>query len=176
MSENPPVDVGDDLVTLLQANSAALGDAVLTRVRAEVGADVRYNDGYVFQHLLVGPRTVTQLADLLGVSQQAASKQVADLVRRDLATKHRSVNDARAWQVELSRRGLRCVESARRARAEIRAECEDVLGRPRCIALLEALRDFEAQKKLGLDPTFDPLKLGIRNADFWVTRMAPERE
>ena len=36
---------------------------------------------------------------------------------------------------------------------------------------LVALRDYEAQKKQGLDPVFDPLKLGIRNADFWVSRM-----
>lgn len=30
-----------------------------------------------------------------------------------------------------------------------------------------ALRDYERQKKLGLDPTFDPVALGIKNADFW---------
>lgn len=33
---------------------------------------------------------------------------------------------------------------------------------------LLALRDYEEQQKMGLDPTFDPLKLGIRNADFWI--------
>ncbi|WP_368561642.1 alanine/glycine:cation symporter family protein [Pseudoxanthomonas sp. UTMC 1351] len=32
---------------------------------------------------------------------------------------------------------------------------------------LLALRDYERQKKLGLDPTFDPEALGIKNADFW---------
>ena len=35
---------------------------------------------------------------------------------------------------------------------------------------LIALRDYERQKKLGLDPTFDPDALGIRNADFWKTK------
>ena len=30
-----------------------------------------------------------------------------------------------------------------------------------------ALKDYESQKKLGLDPVFDPKKLGIKNADFW---------
>ena len=35
---------------------------------------------------------------------------------------------------------------------------------------LAALRDYERQKKLGLDPTFDPQALGIRNADFWNPR------
>lgn len=39
---------------------------------------------------------------------------------------------------------------------------------------LLALRDYEEQKKQGLDPTFDPLKLEIRNADFWAGRA--ERE
>ncbi|MCX7556514.1 alanine/glycine:cation symporter family protein [Xanthomonadaceae bacterium JHOS43] len=32
---------------------------------------------------------------------------------------------------------------------------------------LACLRDFEAQKKAGKDPTFDPDALGIRNAGFW---------
>lgn len=32
---------------------------------------------------------------------------------------------------------------------------------------LLSLRDYEKQKKAGLDPTFDPEALGIRNADFW---------
>ena len=30
-----------------------------------------------------------------------------------------------------------------------------------------ALKDYERQRKLGLDPVFDPQALGIKNADFW---------
>ncbi|PSJ37168.1 alanine/glycine:cation symporter family protein [Zobellella taiwanensis] len=33
---------------------------------------------------------------------------------------------------------------------------------------LIALKDYEEQKAKGLDPTFDPVKLGIKNADHWV--------
>jgi AGCS family alanine or glycine:cation symporter len=33
-----------------------------------------------------------------------------------------------------------------------------------------ALRDYERQKKQGLDPVFDPEALGIKNADFWKKR------
>ena len=44
-----------------------------------------------------------------------------------------------------------------------------ILQRP---ALL-ALKDYEAQKRAGAKPTFDPDKLGIRNADFW---RVPARE
>ncbi|WP_096200696.1 alanine/glycine:cation symporter family protein [Bacillus sp. FJAT-45350] len=32
---------------------------------------------------------------------------------------------------------------------------------------LNALKDYESQKKQGLDPQFDPKKLGIKNADYW---------
>ncbi|RQW76653.1 alanine:cation symporter family protein [Lysinibacillus composti] len=35
---------------------------------------------------------------------------------------------------------------------------------------LLALKDYEQQKAQGLDPQFDPEKLGIKNADFWVER------
>ncbi|HMN46130.1 MAG TPA: alanine/glycine:cation symporter family protein [Povalibacter sp.] len=48
-----------------------------------------------------------------------------------------------------------------------------IIQRP---ALL-ALKDYEAQKKAGLDPTFDPDKLGIANADLWkeIGRNTPSR-
>ena len=35
---------------------------------------------------------------------------------------------------------------------------------------LLALRDYERQRKLGLEPIFDPDALGIRNAEFWRRR------
>ncbi|WP_170008500.1 alanine/glycine:cation symporter family protein [Bacillus fonticola] len=40
---------------------------------------------------------------------------------------------------------------------------------------LTALKDYEAQKKQGLDPVFDPEKLGIDNADYWVERKKEEK-
>ncbi len=33
---------------------------------------------------------------------------------------------------------------------------------------IAALRDYERQKKMGLDPVFDPVKLNISNAEFWT--------
>ncbi|MGO2586087.1 MAG: alanine/glycine:cation symporter family protein [Brachybacterium tyrofermentans] len=35
---------------------------------------------------------------------------------------------------------------------------------------LKALKDYRQQKKQGLDPQFDPRKLGIKNAEFWELR------
>ncbi|MEI8409547.1 MULTISPECIES: helix-turn-helix domain-containing protein [unclassified Kribbella] len=36
----------------------------------------------MYQHLVGGPVTISTLAELLGVTQQAASKTVADLEKR----------------------------------------------------------------------------------------------
>ena len=42
------------------------------------------------------------------------------------------------------------------------------MGRP----ALKALKDYEAQRKAGVtDYTFDPQKLGIKNADFWENKL-----
>jgi len=41
---------------------------------------------------------------------------------------------------------------------------------------LIALKDYERQKKLGKDPTFDPVALGITNADFWQKNAVPQGE
>jgi hypothetical protein len=35
---------------------------------------------------------------------------------------------------------------------------------------MQALKDYEAQKKAGKDPTFDPGALGIKNATLWSER------
>jgi AGCS family alanine or glycine:cation symporter len=39
---------------------------------------------------------------------------------------------------------------------------------------IQALKDYEAQKKAGKDPTFDPEALGIRNATLWSERLRPK--
>ncbi|SNS60135.1 alanine or glycine:cation symporter, AGCS family [Anaerovirgula multivorans] len=45
---------------------------------------------------------------------------------------------------------------------------------------IATLRDYEAQKSQGLDPVFDPAKLGIKNAELWnkinAKRKAPKAE
>lgn len=39
---------------------------------------------------------------------------------------------------------------------------------------LKVLKDYEDQKKEGKDPVFDPVKLGIKDADFWKQEYKPE--
>lgn len=41
---------------------------------------------------------------------------------------------------------------------------------------LRALKDYQAQKKAGLDPVFDPEKLGIRHAEQWHHNALPQEK
>jgi alanine or glycine:cation symporter, AGCS family len=41
---------------------------------------------------------------------------------------------------------------------------------------LIALKDYEAQKKQGLDPVFNSKKLGIKNAEYWEEEYKPQEE
>jgi AGCS family alanine or glycine:cation symporter len=41
---------------------------------------------------------------------------------------------------------------------------------------LRALKDYENQKKQGLDPVFDPIVVGIKDADFWILKAKNDQE
>lgn len=133
-------EFGDDLVLLVQACAAAFGDRVLAHVRSEAGDSVRFSDGYVFQHLVHGPLSVTELASQLGVSQQAASKQAADLELRGLVERRMDPNDGRAKLVDLSDLGWRAVEAGRVARGDVQADITAMLGPGVAVSMMKSLR------------------------------------
>ena len=91
--------------------------------------DLRFADGVVFQHLVAGPRTIGALAERLGVSQQAASKAVADLERRGYVRREADPGDGRARLVALTARGDAAIEAGRRHRAAVEAELAAGSGR-----------------------------------------------
>src|SRR4051794_15821912 len=64
--------------------------------------DVRFSHGFVFQHLLDGERTIGELADLMQVTQQAASKVVAELEGKALVERVDDTADARIRKVRMS--------------------------------------------------------------------------
>ncbi|QFZ24072.1 MarR family transcriptional regulator [Saccharothrix syringae] len=89
---------------------------------------VRTVHGYVFQHLLVGPVRVTDLADLLGMTAQGASKVVAEMERVGYAVRRPDPHDSRVRLVEMTPRGHEAVAAGRAARAEVTAELLAGLG------------------------------------------------
>lgn len=130
----------DDPTLLLAAASNGVNERVV-RYMVEAGFDdVRPVHGYVFQHLLPGPKTIGELADLLGVTQQGASKSVAELERLGYVAREVVEGDRRVRQVHLTARGQAAIDAGRAARATVRADLEELLGARGEAALLRALR------------------------------------
>jgi DNA-binding MarR family transcriptional regulator len=79
---------------------------------------VRESHGYVIQHLIESERTITELARRMEVTQQAASKMVAELIHLGIVEAIPG-KDRRARRICLSQRGWHCVQFGRRARTRI---------------------------------------------------------
>jgi DNA-binding MarR family transcriptional regulator len=104
-----------DLGQLALFAGLALGDEILRELQ-RTAPRVRFAHGVVFQHLVNGPRSIQELARLLEVTQQAASKRVAELVRLGFVTARADPADKRARVIALSSRGRALIEAARAAR------------------------------------------------------------
>jgi len=124
--EFDPADADLSLASLFAG--WALADELQRRLAEEGFADSRFADGVVFQHLVAGPVTISTLAEKLGVTQQAASKTVADLWIRRYVSRQPDPADARARQVLLTERGEAVIAAARKHRAAIDAELRKALG------------------------------------------------
>ena len=109
----------------------ALADEVQRRIAADGLDDLRMADGVVFQHLVPGPQPIGELAARLGVSQQAASKSVADLERRGYVRREADPADGRTRRAALTARGEAAIAAGRRHRAAVEAELAERLGAER---------------------------------------------
>lgn len=117
-----------DLATLAWLSGSAANEHLLRVLRGSKNAKVRNAHGYVFQHLLAGPRTVGELAELLGVTQQAASKVVVELEGLGYVERQEDPADKRIRRVSLTRRGTAVVERGRAARADLEARLLQAVG------------------------------------------------
>jgi DNA-binding MarR family transcriptional regulator len=120
----PPLDLSSALTLL--------GDAVSrVVVQALEGTGLRHGHGYLVQRLLVAPATATELANDLGITQQAVSKTIKELL--DLGHLETVPNsaDRRRRPVRLTSRGIQAVERARAARAEVESQLHAALGQER---------------------------------------------
>src|SRR5262245_21247213 len=111
-----PNELAQLALTQIAFSVGALANSwILEELQRAGFAGVRQSHGQLIQHLIDGPRAVGELASLLGVSQQAVSKSVAEL---DAAGVLESVacDDARVRRVRLSARGERAVQLGRKLR------------------------------------------------------------
>jgi len=116
-----------------ERTSAALADAGF--------GDLRFSHGFLIQHLVLTSRTVTDLAALQGVSVQAVSKVVKELVGMGYLVLEPDPNDGRARQVTLTPRARQAVDAGRVARTALDDDLRTALGARRHQQLHRSLVD-----------------------------------
>ena len=157
MSEVEPHSL--DLATLSWLAGSAANEFLLAAIRAAGHPQLRISHGYVFQLLIGGPKNIGVLAQELGVTQQAASKVVAELTAFGYLTALPSPKDRRIRQIALSKGGEDAVMAARAARAGLDArlratiDAETIAGAQRALtALLEATGGMETTRHRRVRP------------------------
>ncbi|WP_328840039.1 MarR family winged helix-turn-helix transcriptional regulator [Streptomyces europaeiscabiei] len=92
------------------------------------GFEGRPSYGFAFTRLAPDGATVTDLAAHLGVTKQAASQLVDELVRKGYVERRPHPGDARARLVVLTERGWACTRAAEEVAAEVVAGWAESLG------------------------------------------------
>ena len=149
MSDNGYEIEGADLPLAALFAGWAMADEVQRRIADDGMGDLRLADGVVFQHLVPGPIAIGALAERLGVTQQAASKAVADLERRGYVERASGAADGRVRHVSLTGRGRAAIEAGRRHRAALQEELATKLGPKRAEGARRLLTDVAAELGAG---------------------------
>ena len=89
---------------------------------------VRPAHGFAFARLAPAGATATELAAHLGVTKQAASQLVDELVRKGYVERRPHPEDARARLVVLTERGWACTRAAEEAAADAVRPWVELLG------------------------------------------------
>ena len=105
-----------------------VNEPVLERMERAGFQAVRDSHGYLIQHQIGAERSVTELARRMDVTQQAASKAVAELMALGILDVTRA-KDRRAKRVRLPRRGWEAVEFGRRVRRAIEERLVEAAGK-----------------------------------------------
>jgi DNA-binding MarR family transcriptional regulator len=131
-----------DLAILLSAANRCLSDRLVRAVRETGAHDVRPAFGFVIRAVAAEEPTVGRLAELLGVTRQAASKLADEMVRRGYLLRSADPADRRRTRLRLSAKGRRVRERAAAESAAIEAELRDAAGDRAVAGLRRALLAF----------------------------------
>lgn len=125
------------LTATLLAAAGGLTAVIHDGVVARGFDDLRPAHGFAFARLAPAGATAADLAEHLGVSRQAASQMVEELVGKGYVERRPHPDDARARLVVLTDRGWACTRAAEEAAADAVRPWAALLGERR----LQALRD-----------------------------------
>jgi DNA-binding MarR family transcriptional regulator len=140
-------DPQPDLAILVVGAARVIADRLNAAVERAGVDDMRTPFGFVIRVLANRDRTLTELADLLGVSKQAAIKVVDEMEARGFLTRHPDPDDRRVKLLRLTDKGREVRRAALAASHAIERELRRDLGDSDIDALrttLEALLDRHA--------------------------------
>lgn len=105
----------------------AMNRCVLDELTRQGFPALRNAHGFIVQHLLSAPRSVGELAKLLGVTQQAVSKTLKEMSAERYVEDGESC-DARVRMVQLSARGRELVAASRAVRKRLQNKLKRQCG------------------------------------------------
>jgi DNA-binding MarR family transcriptional regulator len=151
-ASDAPVDLGAlDVGHLALFVGQAFSEAVLVALAAAGHGDLRSSHGFVIQHVIDADRTIGDLAERMQITQQGASKAVAELEALGYLERIADRDDARVRRVHLSARGREAVQITRAARDKVARQLTAKIGdaasntcRRTLARMLEALGAAEA--------------------------------
>ncbi|MFC9847177.1 MarR family winged helix-turn-helix transcriptional regulator [Streptomyces sp. NPDC060223] len=127
------------LSAALLAAAGELTQRISEGVVARGFEGVRPAHGFAFARLAPGGATVTDLAAHFGVTKQAASQLVDEMVRKGYVERRPHPDDARARLLVLTERGWACTRAAEEAAAEAVRPWVELLGEGEVRALRDRL-------------------------------------
>lgn len=148
-----------DLAQLALFVGMAADHWVLERLTRAGFESLRSSHGFIVQHLIGAPRSASELAGLLSISQQAVSKSLSEL-RRSGYIEGVPSEDARVRRVRLSKRGRALLATSRALRMRLQAKLTRTAGvrqmadaQALLLVALEQLGGSEAVKKRRVRPS-----------------------
>lgn len=130
----------DLAVAMLTLRAAAQVVAGIQHGMAARFPGLRPAHGFAFVRISAGGATVTDVAEHLGVTKQAASQLVAQLVEGGYVTRRADPRDRRTALLVLTDRGRACTRAAEEAAAAAAGQWREQLGDEAMSALAAALR------------------------------------
>jgi DNA-binding MarR family transcriptional regulator len=127
----PAPDGGPPLARLFAIGYRVLIDGLHDRLRAQGWTDVRPAFGFVLLAARDQPTSVTEVASLLGITKQAASKLVNAMVGSGYLRHEADAHDRRQRPVVLTGRGEGLLSAVERIYGELEDGWAEVIGAPR---------------------------------------------
>lgn len=123
------------LAAALLSTAADLVEGIDTRMRERGYTDIRPAHGFAFARISGSGATVTDVAEHLSMTKQAASLLVGELVDKGYVERRPHPADARAKLLVLTDKGRQCTRAADAAAAEVVGGWRETLGAARVGAL-----------------------------------------